>query len=422
MSGSAQKDVDVLVVGGGVIGLCSAYYLLEQGREVVILEQGDIGAGSSYGNAGLIVPSHLIPLAEPGALAKGLKWLLDAESPFYIKPRLDRELLSWLWRFRAASREAPMRRAIPVLRDLGRISSQLYEELVARESLACNYEQLGLLTLFRSEDGYEEGAAEARLLQEFGMSLSLLSGAELREMEPALSVSVIGGIHYHRDAHLNPALFLQEMAKRVQRMGAAVQTHTEVLGFEVRHGRIHAVQSTRGDYFPEQVVLAAGSWSPTLARDLRLSLPVQPAKGYSVTVERPPTAPRFPLLLGEARVAVTPMESQLRFAGTLELAGLDFIINRRRVGAILRAATAYLEGQPEQSPLIEIWRGLRPCTPDGLPIIGRAASPRNLIVATGHATIGMSLGPVSGKLVAQITCDQPPLMDVTPLRVGRFSR
>jgi D-amino-acid dehydrogenase len=420
MSSDRRNRTDILIIGGGVIGVCAAYYLVARGREVTVIDQAEIGSGSSYGNAGLIVPSDLIPLAAPGVLVQGLRWMLDVESPFYVKPRLDRQLLSWLWQFRSYCNKAAVGRAIPVMRALGQTSAQLYEELVSEERLPCQYQQAGMLTLFRTAHGFQEGTAGAELSREHGISLTVLDGDGVRQLEPSVSANVTGGIYYPQDAHLNPALFVRALAGRVQEKGGIVQAHTELLGFEIKGDQITAVQTTRGNYHPEQVVLAAGSWSSDLVRDLRLKLPIQPAKGYSITVDQFVESPRIPLILSEARVAVTPLEPLLRFAGTLELAGLDLSINRRRVKAILRSASEYLTCDPQTLPPVEIWRGLRPTTPDGLPIIGRSPSPANLIVAAGHATLGISLGPVTGKLVAQLATGEPPTMDMRPLRLERF--
>ncbi|MFQ5614329.1 MAG: NAD(P)/FAD-dependent oxidoreductase [Anaerolineae bacterium] len=414
-----SKQEDVVIIGGGVIGVCAAYFLTKAGRTVTLLEQGEIGSGSSYGNAGLIVPNHVIPLAAPGVLTQGLKWLLNPESPFYVKPRLDFDLLAWLWRFQAACREDKMRRAIPVLRDLGRASAALYRQLVAEEKLDCGYERRGLIMLFKSERGYEEGLAEARLLREFGLSPQPVSADEVRGLIPSARADIAGGVRFPNDAHLNPARFVQELAARVQALGGTIHTQTKVTGFGRKDHRLVSVKTSGGDFRPQQVVLAAGSWSPAVARDLRLRLPVQAAKGYSLTSRRPEACPPIPLLLGEAKVAVTPLGPLMRLAGTLELAGLDLSINRRRVEAIQRAAGDYLTGL-EAPESVEVWGGLRPCTPDGLPVIGRTAAYDNLIVATGHAMKGMALGPITGQLVAQLACDQPPSLDLTPLRVERF--
>lgn len=418
-----MKDrTDVLIIGAGVIGLCSAYYLAgqgRQGRQVTVVEKGDICDGASCGNAGFIVPSHSIPLAAPGVLVQGLKWMLDPESPFYIKPRLDLDLISWLWQFRAACNARAVREALPVLRDMHRQSRDLFEELVTDEGLDFGYEQSGTLTLFTSREGLEEGLEEVHLLQEYGLDAEVLDRTQVYELEPSVRPRVVGGIHHQEDAHLDPAIFLQRLARVVREMGVDVRTSTEVLVVEAAGARVSTVRTTRGDIQPQQVILAAGAWSPRLVSDLDLKLPIQAAKGYSITVERPNDGPAIPLYLSEAKVAVTPMGDTLRFAGTLELSGLDLSIDHQRVNAIRRAARDYIAGT-EDLELVEIWRGLRPCTPDGLPIIGRADSYQNLIVAGGHAMLGLSLGPITGKLVSQLVCDEPPDIDLMPLRVVRF--
>lgn len=410
---------DVVVIGGGVIGVCAAYYLVASGRRVTLIEKGEICSGCSYGNAGLIVPSHIVPLASPAALAHGLRWLLDAESPLYIRPRASRELASWLWAFRSASRMSHVRRAMPVLRDLHRASLALYEDLAALDGFWFGFRRDGMLTVFQTPQGFEDGAREARLVAEAGIPAQVLDGAGVVTLEPSLRPTVAGGVFYPGDAHLMPDMFVTGLARLAGEQGVRVRAATEVLGFRTRGRRIVAVETTRGDLACDQVVLAAGAWSGDLARGLGLHLPIQPAKGYSVTCARPARSPAMPLMLGEARVGVTPLGGVLRFAGTLELAGLDLGINRRRVDVIMRAATRYLE--VDALSVQEIWRGLRPCMPDGLPVIGRAPRLENLIVATGHGTLGVSLGPVTGKIVAQLVVGEDPVVDPAPLRPGRFA-
>lgn len=414
-----SAPADVLVIGGGVIGTCAAYYLRARGRQVTLLERGEIAAGSSYGNAGLIVPSHSVPLATPGALASGLRWMLDPESPFYIKPRPDLPLLRWLLRFMAACRPGRVRQALPVLRDLTTASAARYAELAALDGLRFGYEPNGSLYVFKTPRGFRHAKEEAHLLAAASIESEALEGEEACHLEPSLRPDLAGALFFPGDAHLNPAEFVRGLARWIEQRGVCIQTGTEVLGFETAGRRVTNIKTTRGDFSADHVVLAAGSWSPGLAHGLRLRLPIQPAKGYSVTIPRPAASPVIPLLLGEARVGITPLGERLRFAGTLEMAGLDLSVNQRRVAAILRSAQAYVTGLDRMEPG-EVWSGLRPCTPDGLPIIGPAPSLDNLVVAAGHATIGMTLGPITGELVAQIVCGETPTFDLHPLRPERF--
>ncbi len=410
---------DILVIGAGVVGICSAYYLAGQGQRVTVVDKGEVGAGCSYGNAGLLVPSHSVPLAAPGVFRKALKWIGNPESPLYIKPRLSLSLLSWMWRFQMACREKPMRKSIPILRDLSLASLALHQELAGKSGMDWCYAEKGLLMVYHSSQGLKDGGHEASLLAEYGIKSRILAAQEVRELAPEVRPEIVGGVFYPDNAHLQPHQFVQSVARLAKEKGVEIRTGTEVVGFETAGGKIRTVRTTRGDFHPGQVVLATGSWSPGLTRDFNLDVCIQPAKGYSVTVRRPARWSSPPLMLCEAKVGVTPMGDLLRFAGTLELAGLDFSINSRRVSAIQRAAREYLVGA-EEAELVEIWRGLRPCTPDALPIIARSKSPENLIVAAGHGMLGVSLGPITGKLVSQLATLETPMIDLSLLSAERF--
>ena len=410
---------DAIVIGGGVIGVCAAYYLHQAGLKVTVLERDAVCSGSTYGNSGLLVPSHSIPLPMPGVVRQALRWMLDPESPFYVKPRLDPELISWLWQFRRNCTAARMREALRTLLTLTQASRDLYDGLISREELECNFHANGMFMLYDTVKGHEEGLEEGRMMQEQGLRMEEMTAAQVREMEPSVRSDIVGGVFYPGDAHLSPAEFVNGLAARVRAQGVDIHEGAEVVGFETRGGTVTTVRTGSGDYNAGLFVLAAGSWSPGLVRGLRTNLPVQPAKGYSVTFhsEGPPL--RYPLILGEAKVGVNPMGSMIRLAGTLEMAGLDLTINHRRVRAIVRGAARYLEGG-DSFTTENVWAGLRPVTPDGIPVIGRAEGYRNLIVATGHATLGMTLGPITGKLVSEIACNQRPSVDVAPVSPSRF--
>ncbi|MAG36412.1 MAG: FAD-dependent oxidoreductase [Dehalococcoidia bacterium] len=415
-----SRQAGIVVIGGGVVGVCAAYYLSAQGHQVTLLEKHDICAGSSYGNGGLVAVEHALPVAARGRLSQVLQWLLDATSPFYIKPRFDLELLRWLWEFRAAGSGSDMLRRGTTLLALGQASIKLFEELDAREDIAFDYEHRGRLYLFRSPAGQEQSLEDAQLLQQFGVEPQILDIAGVRKLEPTVLPSVIGGVYYSGYAHLMPDRFVREVARLAQTQGTHLQTHTEVLGFERVGPRIASVVTTRGNFQPDQVVLAAGAWSPIVARDLRLRLPVQAAKGYGLMFNRPAVCPQRPLLLEESMVSVAPLGDTLRLSSTLELAGLDLTIDRRRVAATRGALGSYLAGM-EDLELLEIWSGLRPLTSDTLPIIGRSEAFENLIVATGHGMLGLTHAPITGKLVAQLVGGETPALDLTPFRVERFS-
>ena len=415
---------DVAIIGGGVVGVCIAHALTQRGTRVILIDKGEIGSGASHGNAGWVVPSHSIPLATPDAVKNGIRWMSNPESPFYIQPRLDPALWAWLVQFAWAARDSAVQRAIPLLRDLNAASRTLYDQLAATPGMDFGYQQKGMLTVFKTAQGYAGGEHEAHVLHEFNQACTLLSRDETLGMAPMLKPDVAGGLFFADDAHLDPAAFVPQLAALAQQQGACLLTHTEVHGFETDDWRVVKARTSQGEIVAEQFVLAAGAWSPRLASDLHLRLPVQPGKGYSVTVpwlEEAAPLPQMPISFAEARAVVTPLDKRLRIAGTMELAGLNTAVNPRRVNAIVRAAQAHLTGLDdlvlEQS---EVWAGLRPCTPDGLPVVGRSPVLPNLIVATGHAMMGISLGPITGKLVAQLVYEEPPDLDLTQLRVGRF--
>jgi len=414
-----KTEPDVLIVGGGAIGICSAYYLAEQGASVSLVEMNEVASGCSQANAGLIVPSYIIPLASPGVLSQGLKWMLKSDSPFYIKPRFDLSLIQWLWRFRRACGSRRMPGAMQALRELSSASSGLFQDLIAKESLACEYRRRGWLMVYKTDTGLNKARKEARLLEHYNVETRLLSTDETIAMEPMLKPDISGGVFYPEDSHLDPAKFVRAVADTLSKKGVEIHEHTEAIEFENSRKSIEAVRTTAGVFRPKQVLLAAGSWSPALGRKLGLSLALQPGKGYSVSIKKPDPCPRIPLYLSETKVAVTTLDDTLRFGGTLEFVGMDFRLNERRVNAIKHAAGEYL-ARMESLESGEIWSGLRPCSPDGLPLIGRSREFGNLMVATGHGMLGISLAPITGKLISQLAGGLTPDIGLTPLSLARF--
>lgn len=416
-----NRKTETLVIGAGAIGICCAFYLKQLGKKVTVVEKGDICSGSSYGNAGLIVPSHSIPLAAPGVITQGLKWMIDPESPFYIKPRIDRQFLSWLWKFRGACTETNVRRALPVMSKLNAGSLELFDELAALEGVDFNLEKKGVVQIFLTRKEFDKGLKDVQRLKEYGVPSRVLEKNELAPYSPKNRSNGVGGIFFPQDAQLIPDRLVHQLAKHVEGNGVDLLTSTEVLGFGISGRRVQTAQTTRGDIEAEEVIVAGGSWSGDLTRELNIKLPLEPAKGYSVTFRRPPEYPDIPLMLEEAKVVLTPMDDMLRIAGTLELAGFDMSINNRRLQAVLKAVRTYFpDFNPADLELIEIWRGLRPCSPDGLPYIGRLRRYDNVIIATGHGMKGISLAPITGKIVSRMVANEQLQVDMTALSVERF--
>jgi D-amino-acid dehydrogenase len=416
-----DHKTQTIVIGGGAIGICCAYYLQQVGKQVAVIEKGEICSGSSHGNAGLIVPSHSIPLAAPGVIAQGLKWMVDPESPFYIKPRLDRGLLAWLWKFRGACSEANVSRALPVVSKLNVFSLQLFDELAALEDVDFNYEKKGVLELFKTRKEFDKGVKDARRLHAYGVEGQVLKDRDLAPYTGQIRTASVGGIFFPADAQLIPDRLVHGLARHLESKGIELLTSTEVLGFEITGRKATTVKTTRGDIEAEEIIIAGGSWSGDLASELGIKLLMEPAKGYSVTFKRPPTCPDIPVMMEETKVVLTPMDDMLRVSGTLELAGFDMSINQRRLQAILKSVPAYFpDFNVEDLEVLEIWRGLRPCSPDGLPYIGRPRRYDNVIIATGHGMKGISLAAVTGKLVAQLAAHEQPSIDLTTLSIERF--
>ena len=416
------KHADVLVIGGGVVGLATAQALLDRGRSVTILERKCAGAGASWGNAGLVAPRYLIPLAAPGVVTQGLWWLLDRESPFRIKPRLDTDLLRWLWAFWSHCTEAHVEHASPLLRDLNLSGRSRYEEWAASDALDdFSFRASGSVVVHCTEDGRQKDLKTARRAEAAGLDVRVLDRDALDDVLTNGPSEARGGVYYAQDALLNPVRLLSALQARIEERGGTLRPGTAVTGFEQHNGRIQTVRTPRQEWTADEVILAAGAWSAPLARKLGIRLPIQPAKGYSVTYPAPANPPGRPYVLSETKVAVTPMEDHLRCAGTLELAGFDGSVDRRRATPILAEAARYVPhvtpDAPEQE---EVWTGFRPCTPDGLPLIGRVPSLDNLVVATGHGMMGVSMAPITGELVGEIVQGEPPSLDPSPLSPTRF--
>jgi D-amino-acid dehydrogenase len=418
---SEDRTFDVVIVGGGVIGLCSAYYLAKSGVSVAVLDKGEMGHGSSLHNAGYVSPSHFIPLAAPGVFKQGLKWMLNSTSPLYIKPRVDLDLMRWGLEFARSCNEDNVRRAMPVLRDLMLESKKLYEELARADGMDFELTSHGLTLLHRSERGKAVCTHEARLADEIGIEARLVDAAGLRELDPQIEFAAGGGLFFPGDVHLVPSKLIDSLTNALGSSGVALYPNTEVVSCKMSGAGIASVGTAQGWFKASQFVLAGGAWSPKLARMFGLKMLMQAGKGYSVTVRRAGVQMRLPYIFQERRVAVTPFSDSLRFAGTMEIAGINSDINRPRVEAILDAIPFYFRNVPRpKSEESEVWGGMRPVTPDGMPYLGRFRACENLLAATGHAMLGVTLAAVTGRIVCDLVRQRPTGHDLTMLNPDRF--
>lgn len=430
-----NNNTDVAIIGGGIIGICSAYYLQKAGKKVVVLEQDEIGKACSYGNAGYITPSHFIPLAAPGMIQKGLKWMLNPQSPFFVRPSLNLDFIQWLFSFAKKCTAAHTQQSQQAILDINLKSLELYQALHKCDDLDFQFHQKGLLMLFKTQAGLDEEAFTVTQANALGLKARILDREALKTLEPDIEFDVIGAAYYPEDAHIAPFEFISSMKDYLQAAGVEFFEYTEVTHFETSaktQQKVTAIHTTKGEVIVDNLVLANGAWSAALAKSLNVELPVQAGKGISITLKNQASndakanfSCKTPFILSEAKVAVSPFNKEIRFGGTMELGTLEDQLSRglspNRITGLLQSVGQYLPAfDSKKIDRSQFWSGFRPCTPDGLPIIGPAPGIGNLYIATGHAMMGLSLGPITGKIICDLITDQTPDVDVTPFMPNRF--
>lgn len=412
----------VVVIGGGIIGLCSAYYLVKQGHQVTVIDKNDITGGASFINAGYVVPSHFISLAAPGMISQGLKWMLNSSSPFYIKPRIDIDFFRWAMHFKRSATAENVERNVPILKNINLESRALYEEMLSSLDFKFHYENKGLLIVYRTSRAEAEELHLAERAVKEGLEVLQLSRKELQALQPGFSEAVMGATYYKSDSHTTPDQFMLSLKEWLVNNGVRFVLGEEINDIRTSQGKIDFLESSSKIFGGQEFVLATGSWTSSIARILGLSIPIQGGKGYSMNVRRP-TGIMIPAILTEAKVAVTPMEGFVRFAGTMEFSGNNTVIRKNRILSIDTSIGKYYKDvRLSDEEINSAVSGLRPVSPDGLPFIGKSSKFSNLTVAAGHAMMGWSLGPATGKLVAEVIGKEKPFLDLTPFCVDRFHR
>ncbi len=402
----------VIIIGGGIIGLCSAYYLQKEGHQVTLIDQSNMDSGASYVNAGYLSPSHIVPLSAPGVMKKGLKWMFNSASPLYIKPRLDIDFLKWALAFNKSCTSHHVKKAIPAIKDLTLLSQDLYDSIKNDEQLSFHYEKKGLLMLCQTQKMLDDEIRAAELATYEGLDVTFMTPEALKVLEPEVAINALGAMYYKCDSHTTPQEFMTEIKALLKVKGVQFFPNERVVDLEIRNNAIMSVRTDQQTLSGDEFVLAAGSWSHQLSAKLGLKLLLQPGKGYRINTNNP-TGIKIPSILCEAKAAVTPMNGFTRFAGTMEIAGINHHINKTRVEAIANAANRYYpEIHLSDAEKSDAACGLRPVTPDGLPYIGKSSKCNNLTLAAGHAMMGWSMGTGTGKLVSDIISDKKSSIDL----------
>ena len=410
---------EIIIIGGGIIGLCSAYYLQKEGHQVTVIDQSDFSNGASYVNAGYITPSHIISLAAPGIITKGIKWMLNSASPFYVKPRFDLDFFKWAIAFKKSATATKVASSIPVLKEMNLISRTLFEEMHTSKDFDFFYEHKGLMMFYKTDKAGEEEWNVGKKAIDLGLKVENLSKEEVQKIEKKVDLNIKGAVYYHSDAHMTPNEFMPQLKSFLLKNGVSFIENQAIDELLILGDKISAIKTKNQEFKADEFVIAAGSWTPELVKKLGISIPIQAGKGYRINVERP-TNISIPAILMEAKVAVTPMNGFTRFAGTMEIGGINHTINPVRVNAIVNAAENYYNNlKINEEEKVTAQCGLRPCSPDGLPFIGKISSIKNATIASGHAMMGWSLGPVTGKLVSEIIDNKKTSLDIQPFYVVR---
>ena len=419
-TGGSRKGA-VTIIGGGVIGLNSAYYLHKEGYKVTVIDRGDIRNGCSFGNMGYFSPSHFIPLASPGIIAEGFRYMLKSSSPFYIKPRLSMSLVQWAYHFFKNSNAATVAKNGPHLNNILQLSRQLINDI--RDDIGDTFlmEEKGCLMMCREQKALDHEFHLADDAEKFGLKVDRLNKQQVQALEPDVELNVTGAVLFKDDCHINPGMFMKALKNYLEEKGVRFQLNTSVTGFEKKNNKIAAVITDKGKFVCDELVVAAGSWLPAVAGMMGIKLLLQPGKGYSYTYGHVEKNIRYPAILIEGRCAMTPWGQQLRIGGTMELSGInEKILPKRMKGIYDSVKSFYPDLQIELPPTDKIWHGLRPVTPDGVPYIGRTKKFENVVIAGGHAMVGVSLAPGTGKLVSEIINRREPTIEMSAFSVDRF--
>ena len=418
-----RRSDRIVIIGGGIIGAMTAWELVSAGCEVTIVEREEMGAGCSHGNCGFIAPSHALPLAQPGAMLKTLKAMTRRNSPFSVKPRWSSQALRWFWNFSRCCNRANMLEGAVGIDQLLQWSQQLYHELLDGGTFDVVWQKKGLLLVFANQREFEDHAKTATLLrQSFGIEATRYDQEALLNLEPALKRVVAGGWHYENDCHLRPDQLMAQLKIKLVERGVRLIEHVAIERLHPASDNARQIDSVSGSGITlaaDQFVMATGAWTPFFNRALGCQIPIEPGKGYSITMPAPERMPRIPMIFEETHVAVTPMGDKYRIGSMMEFSGYDTSIQQKRI-RLLRASAEYYLHDPMGDPIEETWYGWRPMTWDSKPIIDRSPAYENVWICAGHGMLGMSMATGSGRLVRNLVLGETPPIDPSHYAISRF--
>ena len=410
----------VIVLGGGIVGLSTAYYLIQEGHEVTIIDKGRLDSGASHVNAGYLTPSHIVPMAAPGMISKGMKWMFNAKSPFYIKPRFDLDLIRWGLKFIKSCTNKHVQSSMKSILDINLLSKKLYLEMLKSESFDFHLETKGLLMAYKTSHAEKEESEISKWAKDLGIKVEQFSKEQVLKIQPDIAMDIAGAFWYKCDAHSTPELFINNLKDYLIKKGVGFKLESTVKYFQKNNKQIQKVVTDKGIFEADEFVLSTGAWSQQILNNLGIKLLIQPGKGYRINVYKS-TGITLPAILLESKVAVTPMEGFTRFGGTMEISGINDRTNIKRVHAIADSVTKYYPTlEIPKTSINDVQSGLRPLSPDGLPFIGRHSKIKNMVLATGHSMMGWSLGPATGQLVTEVISGRKTSMDLKPFLPERI--
>ncbi len=411
----------VTIVGGGIIGLSCAYYLQKDNHEVTVIDKGNMTDSCSFGNMGYISPSHFIPLATPGIVTQGIKWMFDSASPFYIKPRLNLDLINWGLTFYRSANNSTLEYNMPHLNNLLQLSRHLINDF--KNDLGDTFALIesGCWMLYKNEKTGDHERHMAEQANKFGLRTIDCTAEQVQGFEKEVEVNIAGGVLYLDDSYVDPKKLMLDLYQYLKNNGVVFKLNSSVTGFEKTDKKINAVLTDREKINADEVVIANGSWMPQVSELLGIKTLLQPGKGYSFAYNQLQKNLLYPSILVDDRVATSPYDRNLRIGGTMELNGHNDVILPKRVMSIYNAFKKYYPDMSIEAPdLQKTWFGYRPVTPDGMPYIGRHNNYSNLCYAGGHAMLGVSAAPGTGKLIAEIISHQKTVISVEAFDPKRF--